>query len=90
MSVRRLEPGQVIGGFKLEAPDPAAAILEYAVTNQVDHIIVGAWSHGDGRQSELSGAVLAIIRKSAVYCGADRSRVGAKRTSGCSGAGSAV
>jgi nucleotide-binding universal stress UspA family protein len=42
MSVRRLEPGQVIGGFKLEAPDPAAAILEYAVTNQVDHIIVGA------------------------------------------------
>ena len=42
MLVRRLEPGQVIGGFKLEAPDPAAAILEYAVTNQVDHIIVGA------------------------------------------------
>ena len=26
----------------LESPDPAAAILEYAVTNQVDHIIVGA------------------------------------------------
>lgn len=42
MPVRRLEPGQVIGGFKLEAPVPAAAILEYAVTNQVDHIIVGA------------------------------------------------
>ena len=38
MSVRRLEPGQVIGGFVLESPDPAAAILEYAVTNQVDHI----------------------------------------------------
>jgi nucleotide-binding universal stress UspA family protein len=42
MSVRRLEPGQVIGGFVLESPDPAAAILGYAVTNQVDHIIVGA------------------------------------------------
>jgi eukaryotic-like serine/threonine-protein kinase len=26
----------------LESPDPAAAILEYAVSNQVDHIIVGA------------------------------------------------
>jgi nucleotide-binding universal stress UspA family protein len=69
----------------LESPDPAAAILEYAVTNQVDHIIVGARKfqpaalsgqrvfargrgsalRGDGRQSELSGAALAIIRKSA-------------------------
>ncbi len=35
MPVRRLEPGQVIGGFELESPDPAAAILEYAVTNQI-------------------------------------------------------
>jgi hypothetical protein len=42
MPVRRLEPGQVIGGFELESPDPAAAILEYAVTNPVDRIIVGA------------------------------------------------
>jgi len=39
---RRLEPGQVIGGFEPESPDPAAAILEYAVTNQIDHIVVGA------------------------------------------------
>lgn len=39
---RRLEPGQVIGGFELESPDPAAAVFEYAVTNQVDHIVVGA------------------------------------------------
>jgi nucleotide-binding universal stress UspA family protein len=45
MPVRRLEPGQVIGGFELEAPDPAAAILEYAVTNNpVGRIIVGAWA----------------------------------------------
>ncbi len=39
MPVRRLEPGQVIGGFELESPDPAAAVFEYAVTNQVDHIV---------------------------------------------------
>jgi nucleotide-binding universal stress UspA family protein len=69
----------------LESPDPAAAILEYAITNQVDHIIVGASElepaalsgqrvlprgcgsalHGDLRRSKLSGAALAIVRKSA-------------------------
>jgi nucleotide-binding universal stress UspA family protein len=42
MPIRRLEPGPVIGGFELASPDPAAAILEYAVTNQVDPIVVGA------------------------------------------------
>jgi protein-serine/threonine kinase len=28
----------------LEAPDPAAAIIEYARKNQVDHIVMGARS----------------------------------------------
>ena len=114
MSVRRLEPGQVIGGFVLESPDPAAAIpvpaasllarqsgrphhrrraSELQPTALSRQCVLargrGGVLHGDGRQSGLSGAALAIIRKSAVYCGLDRSCVGAKRTSGCSGAGSA-
>lgn len=64
MSVRRLEPGQVIGGFVLESPDPAAAILEYAVTNQVDHIIVGARASSSLRRylGSVSSRVVAEAR----------------------------
>ena len=60
MPVRRLEPGQVIGGFELESPDPAAAILEYAVTNQIDHIVVGARA-GSGLPRHLGSVSSRVV-----------------------------
>jgi nucleotide-binding universal stress UspA family protein len=34
----------------LEAPDPAAAIVEFAARSQVDHIVMGARAHSTLRR----------------------------------------
>jgi nucleotide-binding universal stress UspA family protein len=39
----------------LEAPDPAAAILDYARANRVDHLVLGA------RENSLSGRLLGSV-----------------------------
>jgi eukaryotic-like serine/threonine-protein kinase len=47
----------------LEAIDPAAAILEFADVNHVDHIIIGA--HGGSRLRSLLGTVSAKVASEA-------------------------
>src|SRR5262249_14728253 len=47
----------------LEAVDPAAAILEFADVNHVDHIIIGA--HGGSRLRSLLGSVSAKVASEA-------------------------
>jgi serine/threonine protein kinase len=43
----------------LEAPDPAAALLDYAQTNKVDHIVIG--SRGAGSMRRYLGSVSAAV-----------------------------
>jgi non-specific serine/threonine protein kinase len=56
----------------LESPDPAAAILEYAITNQVDHIIVGARASSSlrGYLGGVCSRVVAEARCTVTFVGA--------------------
>ena len=48
-------PGRRVSFHVLEAPDPAAAILEYARSNRVDHIVIG--SRGASSLRRFMGSV---------------------------------
>lgn len=54
----RLDPGRVTVHV-LEALDPAAALIEYADTNRVDHLLIGARQHSLRRR--LLGSVSARV-----------------------------
>jgi len=56
----------------LKSPDPAAAILEYPITNQVDHIIVRARASSSQRRQlgSVSSRVVAEARCTVTFVGA--------------------
>ena len=56
---RRIKPDDRLTAHALEAIDPASAILEFARTNRVDHILIGA--RHDSLLRDLLGSVSAKV-----------------------------